>query len=101
MSTAAMETLQMLSMVIAPSGISDAGAQHYHFVTGQLDTDSHACLPHCPYSTDLLATGASSAVPITGPHAAADAERAHRAARRRDPRVRAGHLIDRILDHRR
>ena len=98
MSTAAMETLQMLSMVIAPSGISDAGAQHYHFVTGQLDTDSHACRPRCPYSTDLLAQGENCAVPITGPHPAADAERARRAARRRDPRVRAGHVIDHILD---
>ena len=94
-----MEALQMLSMVIAPSGISDAGAQHYHFVTGQLDTDSHACQPRCPYSTDLLAMGDTCAVPITGRHAAADAERAHRAARRRAPRVHAGRLVDRMLDH--
>jgi len=98
MSTAAMETLQMLSMVIAPSGVSDAGAQHYHFVTGQLDTDSHACRSHCPFSNDLLAQGDNCAVPITGAHAAADDERAHRRARRRSPPIRFSHLIDRILD---
>lgn len=93
-----METLQMLSMVIAPSGVSDAGAQHYHFVTGQLDTDSHACRSRCPFSNDLLAQGVNCAVPITGAHAAADAERAHHRARRRSPRIRVNDLIDRIVD---
>lgn len=63
-----------------------------------LDTDSHACRSRCPFSNDLLAQGENCAVPITGAHAAADAERAHRRARRRSPRIRVNDLIDRILD---
>ena len=97
-STAAFEVLQMLSMVIAPSGIGDAGAQHYHFVTGQLDTDTHACMPHCPFSGHLLAHGDTAAIPITGHHHAAERERRDRTTRQRRLRVRAGRALDRMLN---
>jgi hypothetical protein len=94
---ASLEVLQMLSMVIAPSGVGDAGAQHYHFVTGHLDIDSYACTPHCPFSADLLATGDSAAIPITGTHLAAQRERDERAARQRQPAVRLGRIAGRLL----
>ena len=78
----------MLSMVIAPSGISDAGAQHYHFVTGQLDTDSHACRPRCPYSTDLLAPGETAPSRSPAPRRRRRRTRPPRRPPPRSPRAR-------------
>jgi molybdopterin/thiamine biosynthesis adenylyltransferase len=97
---AALEVLQMLSMVIAPSGVGDAGAQHYHFVTGHLDTDSHACAPTCPFCTNLLALGDTASIPVTGRHLAAERERERRAARQRRLPVRLARTLDRARDRR-
>jgi hypothetical protein len=47
---ASFEVLQFLSVVIAPSGISDVGSHSYHFVTGGLDTDPEGWHDGCPYS---------------------------------------------------
>jgi molybdopterin-synthase adenylyltransferase len=44
---ASLEVLQLLSMVIAPQGIADIGSQNHHFVTGELDVDTHSCGDNC------------------------------------------------------
>lgn len=70
--TAAAEVMQFLSMVVAPSGVADTGAQHFNFVSGQLDTDLRGCEPGCPYSEQLVAVGDSGPT-VTGDHEASRA----------------------------
>lgn len=49
--------LQFLSLVVQPCGISDTGAQLYHFVTGTLDKDLlQNCKPSCLFK-DHISTG--------------------------------------------
>ncbi|MCA1695232.1 MAG: hypothetical protein LC749_11155, partial [Actinobacteria bacterium] len=91
---ASLEVLQLLSMVVAPSGVGDIGAQNYHFVTGYLDIDSHACLSTCLYARALLARGDHADVPVIGRHQAAEHERAERAA----ASARLGVRIHRLFD---
>jgi molybdopterin-synthase adenylyltransferase len=95
--TAAMEVMQMLSMAVAPQGIADIGAHNYHFVTGELDTDFHACTTTCPYEHRLLARGDAAGITVTGHHQAADAERAARHVRQRTARARFGRALDDLL----
>ncbi|MGD0197168.1 MAG: hypothetical protein ABSC56_04585 [Solirubrobacteraceae bacterium] len=90
-----MEVLQMLSMIVAPHGIADIGAHNYHFVTGELDTTFPACDANCPYSHQLLASGNSSGIAVTGQHAAANAERAARRRRQHRLPVRIARALDR------
>ena len=54
---ASLEVLQLLTMVVAPLGISNQGIQTYHFVTGDLDCDVLTCEPSCRYSNVHLAHG--------------------------------------------
>jgi molybdopterin/thiamine biosynthesis adenylyltransferase len=83
LSTASFEVLQLLMMVLAPLGVSDAGAQAYHFVPGLFDRPNFdACEPRCPFSTLLLGRGDSSGIKITGSHLAAERCRAERVRRR-------------------
>jgi molybdopterin-synthase adenylyltransferase len=96
-STASMEVLQLLSMLVAPSDIADIGAQNYHFVTGELDLDWPCCKPNCLYSGELLAAGDTSGLVVTGRHQAADQERAARAGRAAKLGVRAGRWLDDLL----
>ena len=42
---AANDILQLLTAVIAPSGIGDVGAHLYHFTTGTLDRNINGCKP--------------------------------------------------------
>jgi molybdopterin-synthase adenylyltransferase len=77
MSVASLEVLQFLSMVVAPSGISNPGSQMYHFVTGTLDTTICGCDDGCPYPS-FTARGDTSGVSVTGRHALATAAREHR-----------------------
>lgn len=83
---ASLEVLQMLSMVVAPSGLADVGAQNYHFVTGELDTDPSYCEPRCLYSGQFLAAGDTTGLVVTGRHHVAEAER--QARRHEASRVR-------------
>ena len=80
LNTASLEVLQMLMMVLAPLGVSDAGAQMYHFVPGLFDKPNFdPCNSNCPFSHDLLAKGDSSSMTVTGAHTAAERCRAARA----------------------
>jgi hypothetical protein len=65
---ASLQVLQMLSMVVAPLGISDVGTQDFHFVTGTMDVDHHGiCHDYCPYPS-LIAKGDSCGIQATGEH---------------------------------
>lgn len=62
-----LELLQLISMIVAPSGVADVGAQTYHLSTGSLDTEERACEPGCPYgSALLLAAGDTTSFVVTG-----------------------------------
>lgn len=103
---ASLVVLQLLSMVVAPSGLADIGAQSYHLVTGSLDLEETACDPTCPYDTvPLLASGDTISLIVNGRHDAALRERADRAVRRSRLRIRAlrtlrqaGDRLARLLD---
>jgi hypothetical protein len=74
LSTASLQVLQMLSMVISPSGVSYIGEQNYHFVTGTLDTDRGKCKDLCFYPS-FIARGDHVGLTVTGKHAKAEAQR--------------------------
>lgn len=96
---ASLEMLQLLSMVVAPSGLADIGAQSYHFATGSLDIEERGCEPSCPYSSaPLLARGDTTSFIVTGRHEAASRECSDRAARRSRLRVRALRTLSRAGD---
>lgn len=97
MGAASLEVLQLLSMVIAPGGLADTGAQNYHFVTGEIDIDTRGCQAGCFYSSDLLSTGDRSGIPVVGRHHAAEQERATRACRANEPKIRVARLLDNLL----
>lgn len=100
MSTAAFEVLQLVSMVAAPNGICDLGAQTYHAVPGFLRSDNRPCEAGCPYSGQLLGLG-DSATPLTGHHEAAERERAERRQRQRRLDVRTRRLLGSLRRRRR
>jgi molybdopterin/thiamine biosynthesis adenylyltransferase len=77
---ASLEIAQFLSMVIAPSGIADYGAQMYHFTTGELDHDVRECVQRCLYTGPWLARGDTTGITATGRHAIAEEARASRTA---------------------
>jgi molybdopterin/thiamine biosynthesis adenylyltransferase len=95
--TAASETLQLLTAVIAPSGIGDVGAHLYHFTTGTLDRGTDGCRPECPYSHGLLALGDTQPFEVTGQHGAADTARAARRIVHRRPTIRLASGLDDLL----
>tara|TARA_R110000787_G_scaffold209044_1_gene319104 strand:+ start:6081 stop:7472 length:1392 start_codon:yes stop_codon:yes gene_type:complete len=54
MNAAGLMILQFLSLVVQPAGISDTGAQLYHFVTGTMDKDKvYECDEHCAYKNHI------------------------------------------------
>jgi hypothetical protein len=72
LSAASFEVLQMLSMVIAPLGVFNIGAQMYHCVPGILDRETEgSCNPTCPIP-GLEAKGDRSGVTLTGRHQVAE-----------------------------
>jgi molybdopterin/thiamine biosynthesis adenylyltransferase len=98
MSVASLEILQMLTMILAPFGVADVGAQRYHFVPGIMDQPSfEGCKPRCPYSEELIAMGDNADYTVTGKHTAAEKSRAERAKRKRRLPWRA-RLLDWIRD---
>lgn len=74
---AAMEVLQFLSMVVAPSGIANINSQRYNFVTGRLDFDECHCHHNCFFPT-IIARGDESGVRLTGRHMIAEQARGKR-----------------------
>ena len=77
MNAASLEILQFLSMIIAPSGIANPGAQMYHFVTGHIDADRQGCNATCLLPS-LIAKGEHTGMIVTSRHTAAEAAREHR-----------------------
>jgi len=92
--TAASETLQLLTAILAPCGIGDVGAHLYHFTTGTLDRITDGCKPGCPYSGMLLACGDSHGLMVTGRHPAAQAARLERRRIGRRPLVKILRKLD-------
>ncbi|MDA8331996.1 MAG: ThiF family adenylyltransferase [Candidatus Dormibacteraeota bacterium] len=78
MAAAAAELNQFISMIVAPSGIADVGAQLFHFTTGTVDLEAAGCEDGCLYSTRLLAQGEATGLEVTGPHPLAARHRAQR-----------------------
>jgi len=74
LSAASMQVLQMLSMIIAPLGISNIGAINYHFTIGHLDTNLGMCRTNCLYP-GLTATGDNTTLKVTGKDLKAEKER--------------------------
>ncbi len=75
---ASMEVLQALSMIVAPSGMSNNGAQVYHFVTGTMDrVEEWTCGKNCIFPT-LVAKGDRTGMSFTGVHRVAEEARAAR-----------------------
>lgn len=77
---AGLQVGQLLSMIVAPSGVSDYGAQNYHFVSGTIDLDTRGCNRGCPFSGGLLAQGDRSGFVVAGAHTAAESARRERGA---------------------
>lgn len=77
LSVASLQVLQMLSMVIAPSGYSNIGEQNYHFVTGRIDVHYGKCKASCPYPS-LTGFGDRAGIVVTGKHLKAELERRFR-----------------------
>ncbi|HEY6000543.1 MAG TPA: ThiF family adenylyltransferase [bacterium] len=76
---ASLEFMQLLMLTVAPLGLGPR-AQSYHLLTGEIETGLTACEPGC-FSQEFIASGEMHC-PGTGVHAAAEAVRAERAARR-------------------
>lgn len=54
MNAAGLMVLQFLSLVVQPSGVSNPGAQLYHFATGTLDKDKlDGCKPDCLFKEHI------------------------------------------------
>jgi molybdopterin/thiamine biosynthesis adenylyltransferase len=76
LSVASFEVLQFLSLIVAPSGLSNPGAQIYHFVTSTLDKDElEECKPNCLFPS-YIAMGDAAPIKVTGRHAVAENARA-------------------------
>jgi hypothetical protein len=80
MSVASMEVLQMLALVVAPSGNGNIGAKEYHFVSGSMESNYGTCHSTCLYPT-WTAMGDRAPLKWTGQHPAAEARRGERRAR--------------------
>jgi molybdopterin/thiamine biosynthesis adenylyltransferase len=71
---ASMEVMQLLSLVIAPSGIK-LGQQIYHFVTGTVENVvMNSCEPHC-FFNQILGEGDLISVKPFGEHKVAEVAR--------------------------
>ena len=77
LSAASFEVLQFLAMVVAPSGLSNQGAQLYHFVSGNLGVNREGCGAACAFP-GIIAKGDRAGVTVTGRHKAAEAARQRR-----------------------
>ena len=75
---ASLEVLQMLSLFISPSGVSDVGQQMHHFVTGVMDVlRNQTCHANCFFSS-IAGRADSTGVQVLARHNAAEKERSKR-----------------------
>lgn len=74
---ASMEVLQMLSLFISPSGISDIGQQMHHFVTGRMDIVDQQCHQNCFFTT-IIGKGDTTGIEVFGLHKLAQEARENR-----------------------
>lgn len=100
---ASLEALQFLSLVTAPGGVSNVGAQTYTMVAGRMCADFSVCEPTCLYSGEaVLGRGDDTGLVVIGPHPAA--ERARELRRREQQRASirvlrsAARIGDRLVD---
>ncbi len=67
-----MEVLQMLSLTISPSGLSNVGQQMYHFVTGELKkTMNTKCNENCFFQS-IIGKGDFTNIQVWGKHLVAE-----------------------------
>jgi hypothetical protein len=67
LSAASFQILQMLTMIVTPPGIANAGEQMYHFVPGLFDEPGfHTCKENC-LATPSFAADESPCLPSPGP----------------------------------
>lgn len=64
---ASMEVIQMLSLFVSPSGISDVGQQIFHLTLGTMDVERHSCHPSCYFRT-IIGKGDLTGVQVHGDH---------------------------------
>lgn len=65
---ASLEVLQLLNLLIAPSGIGNVGQQMYHFITGTMEKDKNlTCNSNCFFQS-ITGKGDSSGVIVYGEH---------------------------------
>lgn len=75
---ASMEVLQMLSLIIRPSSVSDVGQQLNHFVTGSMEVDnSKRCDENCYFNT-VVGRGDRSGIEVFAKHLIAEIFRSQR-----------------------
>ena len=76
---ASSQILHMLHLVINPAGISEVGAQTYHFPTSSLDSEevNETCFDGC-YFTEIVGKGDSVNLPITSINPIAQRNRKNR-----------------------
>ena len=79
-----MEMLQFLKLVIPDPGLANVGAQHYHYVTAEMETDTRVCETNCLFP-GMIADGDSAAVSFVGRHPVAEQARADRSRGERRP----------------
>jgi len=78
LAAASLELLQMIMMVVAPSGVSNAGAQTYHFVPGFFEEPNFVgCESTCLYPS-FIARGDRAGITVTGCHRIAESARSKR-----------------------
>ena len=72
---ASLEVLQLLRLILAPSGLSNIGQQTFHFVTGEFERDkSHSCDPNC-FFPSVQGKGDSAGIQVFGKHPIAEKAR--------------------------
>lgn len=92
---ASLQVLQMLSMVIAPLGLSNVGEHLYHFTTGRMDVETRkGCSDSCIYQK-VISMGDRCPYPVTGPHERARTIRDAYHGRRKDSRE-AGKFLGKV-----
>jgi hypothetical protein len=77
LAAASLEMLQLLSMVVAPGGVANPGAQMHHFVTGAIDRDERPCNDNCFYK-GMVARGDRAGLCVTGRRRVAEEARRER-----------------------
>lgn len=97
LSAASFEVLQFLSLIVAPSGLSNPGAQMYHFVNSCLEThELIACKSGCLYPS-YIALGDAAPISVTSRHAAAEKARAERQKSSQAWCVRLWHWVSSLV----